>query len=189
MALHLTIITHEGLCIRKRRYGLIARFIYFADFVQTFPDSNEVSISISSYQWELVDRFVKYLQTPINFQDWLALVTGAEWLNLIPIYSQVLLSTANKFLQEKGIQHTKLQQNLSGVLRVFQIILEGGRCQMKSSGKCCFREKRLMVSCCNPARVGSIYCEVCNYLEAYKSLEKTGDSSSSDVEDIDRFWI
>ena len=101
MSTQVTLITSEGVRIEKDKKIISQLFKFFEDYFEEFPNASEVTI-LSLEEWSYIDSFTTLLLIPDNKDDWLKIITTAEFLCLIPRYSEVLRKEARKFTLKQG---------------------------------------------------------------------------------------
>ena len=152
------IITSDTVTVHEKRSILTKRFAIFETFVKVFPDKDEVVINIKANEWYLIDTFVSFLETPLTNNNWISLLTAAEYLCLDLKYAIILKDYAKKYLLCNGITVDE-PITLSGI----SDILKNPKNKIKP--KTCSHIYKIAnfrgAQCDLPVVPGSIFCENC----------------------------
>lgn len=100
----ITLITEEGPVLHFKE-----TLLYLSETIQNllidFPDVTELHVSITKRQLELALRFLSTLQPAHSKDEWKDMITGLEYLQIIPRYHKLLIEEVKNFLSASRIAY------------------------------------------------------------------------------------
>lgn len=102
MSSSITLITRENVEIVKNKAIICSIFSFFNDYCDDHPNETMIELRQNLEDWTLLDLFTSVLVVPDNKEDWIKLITAAEFFNLVPRYSTILRKEAKKFALAQG---------------------------------------------------------------------------------------